>query len=144
MPTLREALAPQWWEPVEGCGVKYLLAPLDQFTAHDVKNELDWIRRKISGAGVRKAVEASLRDWQGWNDEEGNPIPFSLVRVEHVPMDHLVAIALHVYNLATMTEEDLKNLSAQSKSNGTLKASTARTAPVSTESPSTSAGESQE
>ena len=135
-------LLTEWWAPDFAEGAEFLLRPLDQLDIHELRPHFTSVPQpRVEREGVEIVVERVLKDWRNVVDGDGNELPCTFANARHIPSDILHLMAMHAINSAYLSEEDLKNSRAQSKSSETLSNSIAPTADAETDSPNGSGGE---
>lgn len=100
-------LAPFWFEPEDGDGLKFRLRGLTgvqlfDVNAHIVRNgdSTSW-----NAAGIRAALRFGLIGWEGLNDAEGNAVEFgkdfekNIARLDFILANELFAKILEASNL---------------------------------------------
>lgn len=109
MSTIREKLAPTWWERKQE-GDAFLLAPLSQYDAIDLGREVSMRKGRIfiTGEGVRIAGTAVL-DWRGVRNKAGEDVRFTRDEYDRLDIPTLTAIASEVFKRSFLSEIERKN-----------------------------------
>ena len=138
---IKLGLQPEWWEPLDAGGAKFLLAPLTQLDLHELRTHITMKPPGVTREGVEIVLKRCLKSWQNVEDGQGNDVPCTLANAKEIRSDILHLMAMFAINTAHLSEDDLKNSRAQLKFSETQKTSTAPIADAETDSPNGSDGE---
>lgn len=102
-------LAPFWFEPEGGDGLKFRLRGLTGVQLFDVNAHVvrEGDSTSWNAAGVKSALRFGLVGWEGLRDEEGNPVDFgkdfekNIARLDFIRANELFAKILEASNLGT-------------------------------------------
>ena len=95
---------------------------------HDDEEEVKttWILRSLTGLEFLECCSAGFVDHEkiinyglvGWKDfmgADGNPIEFHRADIQRIPATYLQDISFKIQTISTVSEEETKNSSSQSK-----------------------------
>lgn len=111
MATIRAKLAPSWFTPdsqkAEPHPIKYRVRPL---TASEHAEVLEHTKgNRISFPGLALAARYGVLDWDGAQDEKGEPVPFTRDWQDQVEIGDVLEIGGYVRSLTVLGADAEKN-----------------------------------
>lgn len=91
---------------------KFRLRPLNGMQYMEVMSELirnDDGQLRISGKGMKMALQYGLIGWSNFRDEDGNELKFNILNVEKIPPVILSELASEIISRSEIGEEERKN-----------------------------------
>lgn len=67
-------------------------------------------------SSYEQTLTMGLKDWEGFNDADGNPVRHSRANMEYISEPDRVRLALEIYYATSLEEDEIKNSQSQSKS----------------------------
>jgi len=103
---LCKGIAPVWFQP-KGCPAEFLLRPLDNIDYMELQMSIN-TNGEVTASAMRRALQKSIVDWKGVDDENGEQARFDISRFGDIPREYLGDLITHVVEISKLREDEKK------------------------------------